>query len=111
MAITRMIEGYRTLYGPRRSQDPADYVGSRREAMDAELAHETPRRDPYDTRKTGNLATTAQARYLRALLAEAERVGYAHGYRYGFAGPGLLKVEASQAIDRLVAAKRNQWRG
>jgi len=103
-----MIEGFRTLYGPRRSQDPADYVGSRREALDAELAHEV--EAPVRRTTLATVATVPQVRYLRALLAEAERVGYAHGYRYGFAGPGLLKVEASQAIDRLVAAKRNQWR-
>lgn len=32
--------GYRTRYSPRVSDHPADYIGSRREALDAELAHE-----------------------------------------------------------------------
>lgn len=32
--------GYRTRYSPRVSDPPADYIGSRREALDAELAHE-----------------------------------------------------------------------
>lgn len=79
-----------------------DYVGSRREALDWELRHETAR--------TSALATGPQLRYLRSLLAEANRVGYAHGYRYNLTAPGLLKVEASQAIDRLVGAKRAGWR-
>ncbi len=81
-----------------------DYIGSRREALDWELRHET------GPARTSALATGPQLRYLRSLLAEANRVGYAHGYRYDLTAPGLLKVEASQAIDRLVGAKRAGWR-
>lgn len=42
MARTIFTDGLRTLYSPKGLSDhPADYVGSRREALDAELAHET----------------------------------------------------------------------
>lgn len=86
--------------------DAYDYIGSRREALDAELAHETRPRGSNSTLP----ATGKQASFLRALLAQAERAGYAHGLRHAFVGPTLLKGEAAQAIDSLIGARNRGWR-
>jgi len=107
----------RTAFSPTDLDDmhAAEYLGSRGETLDYELRHEI---DPADYAPTpaprlsnsSMPATPKQVSFLRTLIAQANRAGYAHGLRYGFADNGLLKAEAGRAIDMLVSARDRRWR-
>lgn len=115
----RFNPALRTAYSPTDLDDmhAAEYIGSRGEALDNELAHEV---EPADYRPTyqppqrqsnsSAPATPKQLAFLRVLIGQAERFGYAHGLRHGFAGPATLKAEAAQALDTLVAARNRGWK-